>query len=154
MANPLTMKLEQFIRFEQAERQRLDELLSYPTKTFARGDVILHVGEKVQHILLVLTGLAARSKTLANGEVQIMAFLVPGDLCDVEVFVLESMDHDITAMSDTTCVLIPADEMERLLTEQVVSQRRCGGVRWWTRPFCANGSSTTAVATPETVSRI
>ena len=117
MANPLTMKLEQFTRFEQAERQRLDELLSYPTKTFARGDIILHVGQKVRHIHLVLTGLAARSKTLASGEAQIMAFLIPGDLCDVEVFVLESMDHDITAMSDTTCVLIPADEMERLLTE-------------------------------------
>jgi CRP-like cAMP-binding protein len=46
-----------------------------------------------------------------------MAFLVPGDLCDVEVFVLRAMDHEIIAMADTTCVLIPADVIEGLLTE-------------------------------------
>jgi CRP-like cAMP-binding protein len=127
MANPLTMKLEQFTRFEQAERQRLDELLSYPTKTFERGEVIIREGDKVRNIHLILTGLATRAKTLANGNVQMMAFLIPGDLYDVEVFVLEGMDHDITALTDTTCVLIPADEMERLLTES----GRLTKAMWW-----------------------
>ncbi len=127
MANPLTMRLEQFTRFEQVERQRLDGLLSYPTKTFARGEIIIHAGDKVRNIHLVLTGLAARAKTLANGNVQMMAFLIPGDLCDVEVFVLEGMDHDIVALADTTCVLIPADEMERLLTES----GRITKAMWW-----------------------
>ena len=127
MANPLTMKLEQFTRFEQAERQRLDELLSYPTKTFERGEVIIREGDKVRNIHLVLTGLAARAKTLASGNVQMMAFLIPGDLCDVEVFVLEGLDHDITAITDTTCVLIPADEMERLLTQS----GRLTKAMWW-----------------------
>ena len=127
MANPLTMKLEQFTRFEQAERQRLDELLSYPTRTYARGEIIIQAGDKVQDVHLVLTGLAARAKTLANGNVQMMAFLIPGDLCDVEVFVLEGMDHDIVALADTTCVLIPADEMERLLTHS----GRLTKAMWW-----------------------
>lgn len=111
------MKLEQFIRFDQTDRQRLDRLLSHPTKTFARGDIIIEEGKEVRNIHLLLTGLAARSKTLADGKRQIMAFLVPGDLCDVEVFVLRAMDHDIVAMSDTTCLLIPADVIEGLLTE-------------------------------------
>src|SRR4028119_2020048 len=117
MANALTMKLEQFTRFDQVERQRLDELLTYPTKTYSRGEDIIPEGEKVQDIHLVLTGLAARTKVLADGERQIMAFLVPGDLCDVAVFVLEALDHNITAMSTTTCVLIPAKVVEDLLTE-------------------------------------
>jgi CRP-like cAMP-binding protein len=127
MTNPLTMRMEQFTRFEQEDRQRLNELISYPTKAFARGDVIIRMGDKVRNIHLVLTGLAARSKTLANGNVQLMAFLIPGDLCDVEVFVLEAMDHDIIAMTDTTCVLIPADEMERLLTDA----GRITKAMWW-----------------------
>ena len=117
MANSLTMKLEQFIRFEQLDRQRLDRLLSFPTKTFARGDVIIEEGKEVRNIHLLLTGLAARAKVLADGRRQIMAFLVPGDLCDVEVFVLRAMDHNIVAMTDTTCVLIPAEVIEGLLTE-------------------------------------
>ena len=117
MTNPLTMKLEQFTRFDQAERLRLDELLAYPTKTYAAREVIIEEGEKVDNIHLVLTGLAARAKTLRDGGRQIMAFLVPGDLCDVEVFVLRAMDHEITAVSETTCVLIPARIVESLLTE-------------------------------------
>ncbi|HEX8554052.1 MAG TPA: Crp/Fnr family transcriptional regulator [Sphingomonas sp.] len=127
MANPLTMKLEQFTRFDQAERGRLDDLLSYPTKTFARHDVIIRAGDKVQNIHLVLTGMATRAKTLASGDTQMMAFLIPGDLCDVEVFILEAMDHDIVALADTTCVLIPADEMEALLTESGSITRAL----WW-----------------------
>jgi CRP-like cAMP-binding protein len=116
VANPLTMKLEQFTAFEPEERQQLDQLLTYPTKTWKRGETIIGEGEKVTHIHLVLTGLAARSKTLADGSRQFMALLIPGDLCDVEVFVLESMDHDIVALSDTTCVLIPSDLMREMLT--------------------------------------
>jgi CRP-like cAMP-binding protein len=127
MANPLTMKLEQFARFDQTERQRLNELLTYPTQTWRRGQTIIDEGEKVRDIHLVLTGLAARTKFLEDGQRQIMAFLVPGDLCDVEVFVLEAMDHAITALSDTTCVLIPATVIEDQLTESSSVTRAL----WW-----------------------
>ena len=127
MANPLTMKLEQFTRFDPDERQRLDQLLSYPMKTYARGETIIREGDKVNDIHLVLTGVAARSKTLRSGDRQFMALLVPGDLCDVEVFVLEGMDHDITALTDTTCVLIPAKIVEGLLTESTKLTRAL----WW-----------------------
>jgi CRP-like cAMP-binding protein len=121
------MKLEQFTPFDPEERQRLDELLNYPTKTYARGSVIIGEGEKVDDVHLVHTGLAARSKTLRSGDRQLMALLVPGDLCDVEVFVLEGMDHDIVALSETTCVLIPATVIEGLLTESTKLTKAL----WW-----------------------
>jgi CRP-like cAMP-binding protein len=127
MANPLVMKLEQFTSFDPEERQRLDQLFSYPTKTYGRGRTIIREGEKVDDIHLVLTGLAARSKTLRSGERQFMALLVPGDLCDVEVFVLEGMDHDILALTETTCVLIPAKVIEDMLTESTKLTRAL----WW-----------------------
>jgi CRP-like cAMP-binding protein len=127
MDNPLLMKLEQFTAFQPSERMRLDELLNYPTKTYARGKEIISHGDKVGDIHLILTGLATRSKTLRDGSRQLMAFLVPGDLCDVEVFILEAMDHDIIALSETTCVLIPATEMESLLTESSSITR----AMWW-----------------------
>jgi CRP-like cAMP-binding protein len=148
------MKLEQFTRLGQAERQRLDELLSFPTQTYKRGEDIIAEGEKVRDIHLVLTGLAARAKTLRNGDRQIMAFLVPGDLCDVEVFVLEAMDHAITAMSDTTCVLIPAKVIEDLLTEG----SKLTKALWWSTMTDAavlrSGSSTMAAAMPASASPI
>ena len=117
MSNPLTMKLEQFTRFDDAERRRLNDLLHHPRKSYARGEAIIAEGEKVRDIHVVVSGLAARTKRMPDGGRQIMALLVPGDLCDVEVFILEAMDHEITAMCDTSCALIPAAEMEDLLTE-------------------------------------
>jgi CRP-like cAMP-binding protein len=127
MTNPLTVKLEQFTRFEQEEREQLNALMSYPTESFAKGETIIREGEKVNDVHLVLSGLAARSKILADGSRQIMAFLIPGDLCDVEVFILEAMDHDIVAMSQTTCLLVPADVMEELLTQSSNITR----AMWW-----------------------
>jgi CRP-like cAMP-binding protein len=125
--NPLTMRMEQFLHFDQAERSRLDQLLSYPVKHFARGDVIIEEGRKVDNIHLLMTGLAARSKVLSDGRRQIMAFLVPGDLCDIEVFVLKAMDHSIVAMNDTSCVLIPSKVIEDLLSESSKITRAL----WW-----------------------
>jgi CRP-like cAMP-binding protein len=127
MTNPLTMKLEQFTEFSQSERIRLDEIMGRDSKTFARGQTIIREGDKVDHIHLVTKGLATRSKTLVDGSRQLMAFLVPGDLCDVEVFILEAMDHDVLALSETTCTLIPAAEMEQLLTESSNLTRAL----WW-----------------------
>lgn len=81
MINPLTMKLQQYTSFDAEERQRLDQLLTYPAKDYARGEALIAEGEKVADIHLVLSGIAARAKTLRNGERQIMALLVPGDSC-------------------------------------------------------------------------
>ena len=127
MTNPLTNKLEQFTAFTAPERQRLDALAAASHRTYAAREPILTEGEKVRHIHLVLRGLAARSKDLPDGARQIMAFLIPGDLCDVEVFVLDAMDHDIIALSDVTCALIPTHEMEGLLTESSNITR----AMWW-----------------------
>jgi CRP-like cAMP-binding protein len=121
------MKLEQYARFEPEERARLDQLLTYPIESYPRGTPILSEGEKVDTIHLVLTGLAARSKTLQSGARQFMALLVPGDLCDVEVFVLAGMDHDVVALTETTCVIIPAKVIEGLLTESTTLTKAL----WW-----------------------
>lgn len=127
MHNPLTMKFEQYMAFSDSERLRLNALLRHPQQTYRRGEPILTEGQKVREIHLVLTGLAARSKTLKDGDRQLMAFLVPGDLSDLEVFVLEAMDHDILALTDTVCTVIPAHEIEELLGESSNITRAL----WW-----------------------
>jgi CRP-like cAMP-binding protein len=117
MRNVLTRKLEQFIAFSDSEKLRLDKLISGRRVRYAPREIILPQNKRVEDIHLVVSGLAARSKNLADGDRQIMAFLIPGDLCDVEVFVLKAMDHDIIAISETTCALIPTAEVEHLLVE-------------------------------------
>lgn len=117
MINPLTMKLEQFRNFDRRERARLDAFVSGHRRRWDAKQDIISEGDHVGEIHLVLSGLAARYKILPDGDRQIMAFLIPGDLCDVEVFVLEEMDHGICAITETVCALIPAQTVKEMLSE-------------------------------------
>ena len=127
MYNPLAMKLEQFTRFDGSERARLDELISHSTRCYHRGENIVSAGGRGEEIHLVIDGLATRSKVTRDGHRQLMAFLVPGDLCDVELFVLEAIDHDIVALTETTCALLPAADLQRMLTVP----SNVGRALWW-----------------------
>jgi CRP-like cAMP-binding protein len=127
VVNRLTMKLEQFSAFDAEERARLDGLIAGPQRTYKARRDILSDGEKPEHVIVVLSGMAARYKDLPDGQRQILAFLIPGDLCDLEVFVLDQMDHGITAVVDTCCALIPADTIRQLLTEM----RGLTEALWW-----------------------
>lgn len=134
MANLLTRKLEQFVRFSPAERQRLDQLAEKRRKSYGPGEMIFQQGKKADAVLLVVSGLTARCKVLSEGRRQIMAFLIPGDLCDVEGFVLNAMDHDIVAVADTTCAHLAVADVEELLTEMSALTRAL----WWsTMTDCA-----------------
>jgi len=127
MTNLLTRKFEQHVHFSAADRRRLDDLAARPHKTYQAGEAITREGKKAEFVRLVISGLAARCKLLSQGRRQITAFLIPGDLCDVEVFVLDAMDHDIVAMVPTVCAQFTAAEMEDLLAEASPLTRAL----WW-----------------------
>lgn len=127
MTNALTMKLEQFCSFSPENRHKLDQLASGKLKTWPAKKDIIADGDSVDHIHLVVSGIAMRNKLMSDGRRQIVAFMIPGDLCDLEVFVLAKMDHAITALTETTCALISADTIRDLLTNmQGLTQ-----ALWW-----------------------
>lgn len=127
MRNPWTLKMEQFADFTGEQRRRLDDLVAGRQQDYAPHEDILVEGQPIDTCHVVLSGLAARYKLLPDGGRQIMAFLVPGDLCDAEVFILETMDHSVAAISPTRCAIIPAQTMRELLRE--VSQM--SEALWW-----------------------
>jgi CRP-like cAMP-binding protein len=127
MANPWTMKMEQFTQFTQQERGKLDELVSERQKLFRSGEDILSEGDHSPDCHVVLSGLASRYKILPNGERQIVAFLVPGDLCDAEIFILKQMDHSVNALSPTNVALISGEKMKELLGDL----GRIAQALWW-----------------------
>jgi len=117
MLNPWTMKMEQFTAFSDMEKRRLDDLISGTRDEHAAKQDIITDGEHSDRCHVVLSGLACRYKLLANGNRQIMAFLIPGDLCDAEIFILKVMDHGVAAITPTTTAVIPAETMKKLLRE-------------------------------------
>jgi CRP-like cAMP-binding protein len=117
MPNPWTMKMEQFTRFSPDEKRRLDELIARRPNHHQAGEDIIAEGDHNPDCHVVLTGLACRYKVLPSGERQIMAFLLPGDLCDAEIFILKEMDHSVAAMVPTDTALISGETMKALLRE-------------------------------------
>ena len=117
MKNPWTMKMEQFTAFSEDERRRLDELITAKQRKYAAREDIIADGEHSDYCHVLLTGLACRYKILPDGERQIMAFLVPGDLCDAEIFILKEMDHGVGTLTPSTTAMIHSDEMKKLLRE-------------------------------------
>lgn len=117
ISNPWAIKMEQFTSFTAEERERLDALIAFKQRELGAQEDIIADGAHSDHCHVLLTGLACRYKILPDGERQIMAFLVPGDLCDAEIFILKKMDHAVGTLTASTTAMIHATEMKKLLRE-------------------------------------
>lgn len=113
-ASPLIDKLGRFVPLNDAERDALRHLCR-ASRIHRRGTDLIAEGEKPDSVFLLLEGWAYRYKHLANGDRQIMAYLIPGDLCDIRIFLFEQMDHSIGLLSDATVVKIPSADMLELM---------------------------------------
>ncbi|PZQ65104.1 MAG: cyclic nucleotide-binding protein [Phenylobacterium zucineum] len=109
MDNPVIRRLEHFLPLDEAEKAALHALTQDHIRELTpREDLVLE-GEPPRHVNLVLAGCACRYKMLEDGRRQIVAFFVPGDLCDARVFILKSMDHSIAAIAQTTVAQVPPE---------------------------------------------
>jgi CRP-like cAMP-binding protein len=75
----------------------------------------------------MLDGWACRYKQLPDGKRQIVSLFVPGDFCDVNVYILRSMDHSIGAITRLKVAMITPDEMNAL----TATRPRITQALWW-----------------------
>ncbi len=94
----------------EPERDALRHL-SRNLQSYERGAELIAEGMRPTSVFLIMEGWAFRFKHLADGSRQITAYLIPGDVCDVQIFLFEKMDHSIGLLSDAKVVKIPAAEM-------------------------------------------
>lgn len=105
MSHPLIRRLENHVVLTEAEKAAL---LAAPSaiRTFAPREDIIREGQPPDTVKLLLTGFAARHKTLPDGRRQVTSYLVPGDFCDLHVQVLRRMDHSIGAVTAVTVAFL------------------------------------------------
>ncbi len=126
MANPLIRKLEYGARLNDEDRAILQDLCSRTRRIAAKQDIICE-GERPEDVHLIIEGFACRYKLLADGRRQILAFLVPGDFCDLHVAILGEMDHSIMTLSPCTVVDVPVHTIEDLTR----NHPRITRALWW-----------------------
>jgi CRP-like cAMP-binding protein len=126
MDNPLIRKLENFSRLSDEDRQALENAASQIKHYHSREDIIRE-GDPPAGVNLILNGWACRYKHLEDGRRQIVAYFVPGDLCDLRVFILRQMDHSIMTLSPATVAAIPRDTILDLMERYP----RITKALWW-----------------------
>src|ERR1700761_6474538 len=123
--NLLTRKLENFVRLNDDDRRYLDKVVRVARKVPANTDTICE-GDKPSDVHLILQGFACRNKISPNGVRQIMAYMVPGDFCDLHVAVLKQMDHSISTLSECEVVDIPLTTIEEMTARPQLARSL-----WW-----------------------
>jgi CRP-like cAMP-binding protein len=111
--NPLLRKLANFTTLSEAESSAVQECCGDAIEVASREDVISQ-GDLTGGVKLLLQGFACRYKVLEDGRRQIVAYFVPGDLCDLRVFILKRMDHSIGAVGPSRVATIAPHDILRL----------------------------------------
>ena len=126
MVPALALRLEAFTRLSQDDRVALAKL-SKVSRTVAPRRDLIREGERPQYVHLMVDGWACRYKTLPDGRRQVVAFFVPGDFCDLNVYVLKEMDHSIGAITRLSVADISRDDMDNLTS----NYPRITQALWW-----------------------
>ena len=126
MVSALTLRLEAFTRLSSDDKAAIAKISKTARVIAPRRDLIRE-GEHPRYIHLMLDGWACRYKTLPDGRRQIVAFFVPGDFCDLNVYVLRAMDHSIGAITRLTVADISREEMDKVTT----NYPRVTQALWW-----------------------
>jgi CRP-like cAMP-binding protein len=127
MATALIAKLEQFTKLSSPDKQALEQVAALKVRLLRPREDIIHEGDRPKWVNLILEGWACRYKALEDGRRQITAFLVPGDLCDLRMFILKEMDHSIGAITPLRVAEIPSET----IVELTDAHPRIGRALWW-----------------------
>jgi CRP-like cAMP-binding protein len=126
MLNPLISKLEQFAKLSDEDKRLLEDATHDVTYFGPRQDII-NEGDRPEDVHLILEGWAGRYKVLANGDRPIMAYLIPGDLCDIHIALLDQMDHSIGTLSRCKVAFIAREKINKVMEEN----GRLARALWW-----------------------
>lgn len=89
--------------------------LPFRTRDVPENRDVVREGDQPTECCLVLEGLIARYKLVADGRRQILSFHFPGDLPDMQSLTLESMDHSLTALTPVRMAFIPHDAVRQIM---------------------------------------
>jgi len=83
-------------------------------RQFQAHEDILSTQWPAPGVYAICSGFACRYAVLANGQRQIMGFVLPGDLCDPRAAVFDRVDYSVAALRPVEAVLVPSDYFSTL----------------------------------------
>jgi CRP-like cAMP-binding protein len=126
MQSPLVQKLEHGADLSDSDRQALESALERVRPLNAHEDIIQE-GDRPNDVHVIVEGFACRYKVLPSGERQIMAWLIPGDLCDLHIAILGEMDHAICTLAPSKVAYLSQPLVDDLTAKHPAINRAL----WW-----------------------
>jgi CRP-like cAMP-binding protein len=126
MPTPFVRKLEYGAGLTDQDRQTLEQALRDVRQFKPRHDLIRE-NDSPENVHVILEGFACRYKRLPDGGRQIMAYLVPGDCCDLHVSILSRIDHTIGTLTACKVALLPHTVIDDLMSQS----RSITRALWW-----------------------
>lgn len=123
----LGRKLSHHAPFSAAERAALERWLGRDLRSVRERVPLIERGTKPSEINIIVDGWACRYRRLDNGRRQILAFYLPGDICDFDAFVTNAMDSTIEAITRVQMACISRSALNELGAEH---PRLSQGL-WW-----------------------
>ncbi|WP_027172099.1 helix-turn-helix domain-containing protein [Methylobacterium sp. 10] len=114
--NPFVRKLESHAALSDAERAVLERISARPRTVPAHTDLVRE-GDKPDGVFLVMDGFVCRQKHQPTGQSQIMAYLLPGDFGELDVALLDEIDHTLTTVSSCRIVHIAPETIAELMRD-------------------------------------
>ena len=114
MTNLFIEKLRGYSPLDEEDIAGLRALTMRPRDIKSRHDLIRE-GDRPGPVFVMMEGWACRYKVLPSGTRQVLAFLMPGDACDLHVGLLAEMDHSIQTITPARVVTIERVDMDRLM---------------------------------------
>ena len=114
MPNLVIRKLEPFARLSEDDKRALEAALSERVRRVEpRIDVVCD-GDRPDHVGVVLSGWACRYRQLEDGRRQIISYALPGDMCDLNVYILRHVSHSLATITSCTYAELSRDTLEAL----------------------------------------
>lgn len=128
MANAFTERLSGYAPLSEADVDLLADACRNVRDVPAGHHLILE-GDNPDPVFVMLEGWACGYKMLPDGGRQILAFMLPGDFCDIHVAVLRAMDHSIVTITAARVATLPRQQMESLVEARPTITRAF----WWSQ---------------------
>ena len=114
--NALIRRLEEYTPLSDADRDELARLCTQSTRTIQAKRDLIREGDAPRSIYVILGGWACHYRGLETGRRQIVDFAIPGDLCDLNLFILDRMDHSICAITRLKVAEVGREVFHRVVT--------------------------------------
>src|SRR3954470_15468586 len=113
----LVKRLSATAALNDEDRRALEAL---PLRIERKGpnETIVASGDRPSLCCMVVNGFVIRSKAVADGRRQILAFHQPGDIPDLQSLYLHVLDHELSTMSECVLAFIPHAALRAMITSR------------------------------------